>query len=190
MFGHVSVLLSFVYAIAVSHILVSVTELIWARDRVRVSWLQALWMFNALLFLLVNWVGMWLLSQQAQWSVADIAISFTSAVVQYFTCSLLSIRPRDDGPVDMPAFYARQRPFVFAAFFVLVVVSMFQNWWERHILPAPDAWIYVDATLLPMLAIFVVAGVARAVWLQWIAGAVATVMAVYFLATFALGMQT
>jgi hypothetical protein len=37
MFEHITILLSFVYALAVSHLLTSATELMWARDRVRLS---------------------------------------------------------------------------------------------------------------------------------------------------------
>ena len=139
MFSHVSVLLSFVFAIAITHLLTSATELIWARDRVRVSWLQALWMFNALLALLVNWIGMFFLSARPHWNAAEIVINFAAAVIQYFTCSLISLRVGEDGAVDMPAFYARQRPAIFIAFAAIVAVNLFQNWWERNLLSGPDA---------------------------------------------------
>jgi hypothetical protein len=190
MFAHVSVLLSFVYAIAVSHILVSVTELVWARDRVRVSWLHALWMFNAMLALLTSWIGMWFLSARPNWDVAEVVITFTSAVIQYFTCSLLSIRPRDEGIIDVPAFFARQRPFIFATFAVLLLVNMFQNWWDRDLLPAPDSWLYADLTAAPLLVFVIIAGVARAMWLQWLAAIAVAVNLAYFLFSYALlGVQ-
>jgi hypothetical protein len=59
MFEHVTILLSFVYAIAMTHLLSSATELVLARDRVRFSGLYVLWMLNALLILLVNWMAIW-----------------------------------------------------------------------------------------------------------------------------------
>ena len=105
MFSHVSVLLSFVYAIAITHLLTSATELVWARDRVRPSWIQVAWMVNALLALFLNWIGMWFLNARASWDVPELVIVFTAALIQYFTCSLISIRVRDEGPVDMPAFF-------------------------------------------------------------------------------------
>jgi hypothetical protein len=190
MFSHVSILLSFVFAIAITHLLTSATELVWARDRVRPSWIQVLWMFNALLGLLVNWIGMWYLSARPHWDVAEVTINFAAALIQYFTCSLISIRVRDDGVVDMPAFYARQRPLIFSAFAAMVLINMFQNWWDRNILPEPNSWIYADLTLIPMLAVIAVGGWARAVWQQWLAAILMTGMVGYFLAGFALGVRT
>ena len=49
MFQHITVLFSFVFAIALTHVLSCVSKLILARDRVRVSGLHALWMLNALM---------------------------------------------------------------------------------------------------------------------------------------------
>jgi hypothetical protein len=57
MFEHVTLLLSFIYAIAITHLLGSATELILARDRVRLSGLLIAWMVCALLLLVTNWLG-------------------------------------------------------------------------------------------------------------------------------------
>ena len=46
MFQHITVLFSFVFAIALTHVLSCVSKLILARDRVRFSGLHALWMLN------------------------------------------------------------------------------------------------------------------------------------------------
>ena len=52
MFEHVTILLSIIFALAMTHILASATELVWERHTVRFSGLQTLWMVNALLGLL------------------------------------------------------------------------------------------------------------------------------------------
>ena|SRR6266487_2289426 len=46
MFQHITVLFSFVFAIAMTHVLSCVSKLILARGRVRFSGLHALWMLN------------------------------------------------------------------------------------------------------------------------------------------------
>lgn len=186
MFSHISVLLSFVYALAVTHLLTSATELLWARDRVRVSWLQVVWMFNALLILFENWISVFFLSALTRWDVTEITLWFTLALVQYFTCSLLSIRPKDEGAIDMPAFFERQRPLIFISFLAMAAIAMFQNWRDRATLPNPESWIYADLTIVPVVVTAMVAGFARATWLQWIAAIVTTVIAAYFLIVFAL----
>lgn len=187
MFEHVTILLSFVFAIALTHLLASTTELIWARSRVRVSWLQALWMFNAVLMLLINWLGFWYTNTIPNWNALDITVNFTGSLIQYFTCSLLSIRPENEGIIDMPAFYERQRPAIFWAFAATLLANIFQNWWFRNA-PGqdPTLWLRADMNGLAMLAAIALAGWARPVWLQWLAGIVTTGMFAYFLITYAI----
>ncbi|MFZ2029002.1 MAG: hypothetical protein WAU68_01725 [Vitreimonas sp.] len=71
-----------------------------------------------------------------------------TALFQYFTCSLLSVRSEKDRPVDMKAFYERQRAPIFASFFAFAATNMFQNWWDRPRFPANLNWLYVTRRLL------------------------------------------
>lgn len=180
MFEQVTILLSFVFAVALTQLLTSATELVWARDRVRVSWLQVLWMFNALIGLIIGWVGMFYLSKRPSWDTAEILINFAGAVLQYFSCSLLSIRPKDEGIVDMPAFFERQRPYVMSAFVAMMFMGMFENWWDRNLLSDPNTWLAADYIVIPM-AIFSAMGFAPQRWLQWLGGAGLAVIQTYFL---------
>lgn len=184
MFEHISVLLSFVFAIALTHLLTSTTELIWARDRVRVSWLQVLWMANALIALVIGWVGMYYLSTQTHWDTAEILINFVGAIIQYFSCSLLSLRPRDEGAIDMPAFFERQRPFVMSAFTGMMLMGLFENWWDRSLLGGPSSWLWGEISVLPML-VFSLMGFVPRRWAQWLGGAGLAAIQTYFLFTFA-----
>lgn len=191
MFTHVTVLLSFVFAIALTHLFTSTTELIWARDRVRFSWLQAVWMFNAVLVLLVNWIGMFYLSARTHWDVTEITINFVGAVIQYFSCSLISLRPADEGVIDMPVFFERQRRFIFAAFLAMTGMNLFENWWDRNSETNPALWISADFTVAPMLLFIALAGWARPKWLQWVGAVAYGALSGYFLFTYALsGIQT
>jgi hypothetical protein len=64
-FEHVTLLLSFIYVIALTHLLSSTTGLILARDRVHFSPLLALWMILALGMLFNNWLAIWALRSVA-----------------------------------------------------------------------------------------------------------------------------
>jgi hypothetical protein len=186
MFEHVTILLSFVFAIALTHLLTSTTELIWARERVRFSWLQALWALNALLGLLIGWIGMFYLSSaQAHWDMAEIVINFSGAIVQYFSCSLISIRPKEEGIIDMPAFFERQRPAIMTAFVAMMAVGMFENWWDRDLLTGSNNWLLQELLVMPMV-VFCLAGFARARWLQGLGGIGLAAMQSYFLFTLAI----
>src|SRR5712692_1991767 len=115
MFQHITILFSFVFAIALTHVVSCVSKLILARDRVRFSGLHALWMLNALMLLLINWLSLWLLQNIKHWSVGEIMVQLGWAIPQYFTCSLISMPVGNEEVMDMRAFYERQRPVVFYA---------------------------------------------------------------------------
>jgi hypothetical protein len=160
MFQHITVLFSFVFAIALTHVLSCVSKLILARDRVRFSGLHALWMLNALMLLLVNWLSLWLLENIKHWSVGEIMIQLGWAIPQYFTCSLISMPVGNEEVIDMRAFYERQRPVLFSAFALTYVMAMVANFADRNNLEGwkPGDWIAA-----------LVAGWAKPRWLQWTA---------------------
>jgi hypothetical protein len=109
MFDQITILLSFVFALALAHLLSSATDLIQGRDRLKFSGLLILWMLNALIGLTVNWLSIWQLHIVKQWTVTDVLLQLTPAVLQYFTCSLVSMRNEAGTPLDMRKFYARER---------------------------------------------------------------------------------
>jgi hypothetical protein len=59
MFQHVIVLVSFIFAIALTHVFSSASQLLLARDRVRFSAILAVSMVNAALGVIINWLGLW-----------------------------------------------------------------------------------------------------------------------------------
>lgn len=181
MFEHVTILISFIFAVAVTHLFTSATELIWAHDRVRISWLQIVWMLNALIGIMIGWMGMFYLVKRPSWDAAEVAINFAGACVQYFTCSLISLRPKDEGIVDMPPFYARVRPYVAGVFFASCAIGMFENWWDRTLIAD---WISADLAVVPMLVFCLLAGWARPLWLQWIGGIGMVLIQTYFFSGF------
>jgi hypothetical protein len=188
-FEHVTILLSFVYAVALTHLLSSVTELLMARKRVRVSGLYGAWLVNALLMLLVNWVALWGLVALKRWTVAEVSIQFLTAIVQYFTCSTFRIvEARDDGPIDLPAIFEERRPLIFSFFLVLAFIASFVNWWDRNNMAGlnPDDWIAEDLAIVPMGIAVIIAGWARPRWLQWLAAALMFGLDVYFLTNYAI----
>jgi hypothetical protein len=188
MFEHVTILLSFVFAIALTHLLSTATELVLARDRVRFSGLHTLLMANALLSLVVNWLSFWGLIVIKRWTVTEVLLQFAAAIIQYFTCSTLSVWARDDETVDVPAIFEKQRPVIFGSFVALMLIGMIQNYWDRNNTAglSPTAWIGEDLEILPILTAVVIAGWARPRWLQWVAGFATIALQTYFLVVYAM----
>ena len=183
MFQHITVLFSFVFAIAMTHVLSCVSKLILGRDRVRFSGLHALWMLNALMMLLINWISIWLLETVKHWSVGEIMVQLAWVIPQYFTCSLISMPAGNEEVIDMRAFYERQRPVLFSAFAVTYAMSMVANFADRNNLEGwkPGDWIGAEMLVLPMLIAALVAGWAKPLWLQWIAAWSALALQSWFL---------
>lgn len=181
MFEHVMILLSFVYAIALTHLLSTTTELVLARKRVRFSSLYAAWMFNTILLLLNNWIALWGLSGLKHWTVAEVAIQFSGAIVQYFTCSTFRLSEGRDDLIDLPTLYEERRPIIFSAFLALALMAGFQNWWHRNnIAGGPNDWIGQDLLVALMGLAMAVGGWARPRWMQWAAAVVFTGVMIYF----------
>src|SRR5438876_8064485 len=88
-FEHVTALLSFVYALGLTHLLVRVAELIVARERVRFSGLLALAMANAILLVFADWLSLWDLRSIKSWDLASIAIQLLFALSLYLICALV-----------------------------------------------------------------------------------------------------
>lgn len=182
MFQHITILFSFVFAIAFTHILASASSLIIARDRVRFSSLHALWMLYAASLLLLNWIALSGLDAVKHWSMGEVLLQLSWMVPQYFTCSLVSMKFADNGPIDMVAFYERQRPAIFAAFFAEGVTVMFQNFADRNNTTGwrPGDWIGADLLTLPTLVLAPIAGWAKTRWLQWFAVCASAALLIWF----------
>src|SRR5689334_8913145 len=113
MFQHVTVLVSFIFAIALTHVFSSASKLILERERVRFSWLLAVTMLNAALGVIVYWLGLCELLNLIHWSLPVILLQLGWVVPNYFSCSLVAMPYRETGTLDMPDYFARRRRVIF-----------------------------------------------------------------------------
>ncbi len=107
-FDYVMTLMSFVYALAITHMLATVGDIIGAWPRVRFSWLNAVWMLFALLGVLTWWIGMWGLRDAHTWGMGIVVIFFLLAAILYLEVRLVCPRIPHDGPVDLVDFHNRE----------------------------------------------------------------------------------
>jgi hypothetical protein len=121
------VLLSFVYAAAVTHILSTAGEIIIASKRIRLSWFNAGWMCAALLFTCAWWIGLWDLHAVDIWSIGLIAFYFAVAAGIYLNARLVSPRIPGSGDVDLRAFHVEEGRKYLVAYTMLSVVTIITN---------------------------------------------------------------
>src|SRR4029077_13966458 len=168
-FEHVTALLSFVYALALTHLLARIAELVVARDRVRFSGLLALGMANAVVLVFANWLSIWDLRSVKTWDLATITVQFLFAIAVYLTCAVVGPKAPDEGNIDLEDFFWRQRPYYYGAVLACVLLALVAN---LAFLKSANAWLFVQENVasLPMLIPCILALVSRARWAQWVAG--------------------
>lgn len=126
-FDFILVLLSFVYAAAITHLLSTAGEIIIASERIRLSWINAGWMCAALLFTCAWWIGLWDLHTVAVWSVGSVAFYFSVAAGIFLNARLVSPRIPERGEIDLRAFHASEGRKYLVAYTILSVVTIITN---------------------------------------------------------------
>jgi hypothetical protein len=168
-FEHVTALLSFVYALALTHLLARIAELIVARERIKFSGLLALGMANAVVLVFVNWLSLWDLRSVTSWDFASVAIQFLFAVSVYVVCALVGPKVPDEGVLDLENFFWRQRFYFYGAIVACLILALLAN---LDFLKTANTALFVKENL-GTIAILVpsVAGlISRNYVVQWVAG--------------------
>ncbi|MGH6872326.1 MAG: hypothetical protein ACREHE_12560 [Rhizomicrobium sp.] len=123
-FEHVISLLSFVYALAIAHLLTTAARLIGARERVRFSRLHAYWMLNALIVLVADWISFWDVRTLPSWTVASILVVLTQSFVDYMQAALVCPEVAPEGPIDLVAFHRIHARRYIGAFAATTIVAL------------------------------------------------------------------
>ena len=170
MFQHVTVLVSFIFAIALTHVFSSASQLLLARARVVFSALLAVSMVNAALGIIINWLGLWDLQNLKHWSLGEVVLQLGWVIPNYFSCSLVAMPISESGPLDMSAFFERHRRVIFSATIALSVMGGLATYLDRNNFEGlkPNEWIGAEAVGLSLAVFAVLAGWGKPRWLQWI----------------------
>src|ERR1700756_1697143 len=189
MFQHVTVLVSFIFAIALTHVFSSASQLLLARDRVRFSALLAVSMVNAALGVIINWLGLWELQNLKHWSLGEVLLQLGWVVPNYFSCSLVAMPYSEGGVLDMATFFERQRRVIFSATVALWAMSSLATYLDRSNFEGwkPNDWIGAEVYGLPLGICAVLAGWASPRWLQWLGGGVLVLQNIAYFVLFTVG---
>jgi hypothetical protein len=168
MFQHVTVLVSFIFAIALTHVFSSASQLILARERVRFSALLTIAMVNAALGVIINWLSLWQLENLKHWSLTEVLLQLGWVIPNYFSCSLVAMSVTESGALDMLAYFERQRRIIFSATLALWIMGSLETYADRNNFGwEPNEWIGAELIGLPLGICAVLAGWAKPRWLQW-----------------------
>ena len=183
-FDHIVLLLSFVYALAIAHLL-STTALIFRESaHVRFSGLHTFWMLNALAVIMANWIGFWDMRALPSWNVPTIFFTFLVSFTNYLQAALVCPEVKAGEPLDLVDFAERQRTRYVGAALASVITAAIGN--------AVYGAMFGSLTLnLENLAVVPmgIAVLAALIWPQrWVQWAAAGVMTVNWIIYFA-GIQ-
>jgi hypothetical protein len=181
-FDHVAILLSFVYALALTHVLSRMAGLLFARERLRFSGLLLLWMINAIILIFENWLSLWDSHGLRTWTLYSIVMQFLFAVAQYFLCAMAAPDYPAEGRIDMPAMYARTRVPLYGFVLAVCLLAIASNADMMRV----NASLFLRENLLTAAGtvpvVLALANPAR--WAQWVGGLCALLNGLVFLTFF------
>lgn len=89
LFEYLSVFLSVIMGLGVTHVLVGFSKTIHYRQTLELSWVHTLWAVNILIYIVIIWWGMFWWSKQIQWSFFEFLLLLLYAITLFLAASLL-----------------------------------------------------------------------------------------------------
>jgi hypothetical protein len=164
-FEHVLSLLSFVYALAIAHLLTTVARLIGARERVRFSWFHAYWMLNALIVLVIDWISYWDMHALPNWTMASVGIVLVQAFVDYLQAALVCPDVPAEGTIDLAEFHRTHAGRYIGAFTVVGIVALCDNLYFGTGYNISEV-LMQNIVVVPMIAVAATATFVRRRWVD------------------------
>ena len=144
-FEFIILFFSFIYTLALTHLLFAWTRMVRHRRQLVLSWPHLLWMLVALTHLSVNWLSLWDFRRGGGLSLATIASGLVLVIISYSICALVSPDFEGGETYDMKLFHQRESQTYIGAILVFVVTAIavnllagaalnMENWWnENHL---------------------------------------------------------
>jgi hypothetical protein len=148
-FDFISVLLSVVIGLGLSHLLTGSVDLIQARERVRFYWVHGVWVVLTFVGIVFLWWSIWGLRRLQNWNFVSFLLLLLEPVLLFVAAAFLVPRPTER-PIDLRAHYYKNRRGIFGAFSTLTALLILQNGLQNGRL-----WITADWYLLVLLALSV-----------------------------------
>jgi hypothetical protein len=126
-FEFIILFFSFIFTLALTHLLLAVTRMIRHRRELIFSWEHALWMLNALALLLANWLSLFDFRGQESFDLDSIVMLFVFVIGLYFACALVSPDFEDREEYDMTEFHRREGPTYMGAMAAFIVLAFIAN---------------------------------------------------------------
>ena len=136
-FSYLSVFISLILGLAVTHLLTGVAALIRSRRELRLWWPTPLWMATTFLIQVQTWWALFTLRKIEHWSFAEFLIVLLQPVAIFMMTALIIPRTVAGKTADLKNEYFREFRWFFSALLLALIASLAKNFILTGALPEP-----------------------------------------------------
>ncbi|MFZ3377891.1 MAG: hypothetical protein WA183_20275 [Chthoniobacterales bacterium] len=126
-FGYLAVILSIILGLSVTQLLQGLSQVINARDRVRIYWPAIGWTLLLLVIDVQAWWAMFGYRNRHAWTFLQFAVLLLETIILYLLAALALPTPLAGETVDLRANYFRHARWFFGSFVTVLLVSLMKN---------------------------------------------------------------
>ncbi len=136
-FSYLSVFISLILGLGVTHLLTGAATLIRSRGGIRIWWPTPLWMATTFLIQVQTWWAMFKLRDIGRWSFGGFFIVLLQPVAIFMMTALIVPRAIDGVPIDLKEDYYREFRWFFSALLLALIASLSKDLVLTGALPEP-----------------------------------------------------
>jgi hypothetical protein len=164
-FEFIILFFSFIYTLALTHLLFAWTRMIRHRRQLIFSWPHLMWMLVALGNLAINWISLWDFRTEGSLPLGTIAAGFLFVIINYFVCALVSPDFEGGETYNMQRFHECEGPTYIAATLVLILASITANFFAGALLGVSN-WSNENNLVIAFVVPVVVPLLFKRAWVQ------------------------
>jgi hypothetical protein len=149
MFAHLSVLISVILGLALTHLLRGLSKLIQQRTTVKIYWVHVVWTINLIAYVLAVWWGMANWNKLQTWTTElFFFLSLYSIVIFMLSSQLFPAEfPAD---MDFERYYFANNRWIFGMMTVSLLIDVPETIWKQvnHLRDVPSEYVYFLPALL------------------------------------------
>lgn len=137
-FGYVSVIISVIIGLGLSHLLTGVTDLCKVRRRVRFYWLHLLWVALTFIGHIFLWWTMWNLRLVRDWNFFSFLLLLVAPVLLYVAAAFLIPKVEPGASIDLREYFYENHSAFFGVSAAFTALIGMENWLlTGRLSPAP-----------------------------------------------------
>ncbi len=156
-FGYVSVILSVVIGLGLSHLLTGLVELIKARRRVRFYWVHLVWVALTFVGHVFLWWTMWNLRLMKAWAFFTFLLLLMGPVLLFAAAAFLVPKVEPEKPLDLREHFYENRGGFFGTSAAFTTLMSAENW----LLTGRGSPAAVTATFAVWIALLILSAVVK-----------------------------